>query len=56
MKHIDEARLEEDTVYRVGYLSEFMGFGPDDIAAIHGAAGHLAPLVPVLVRPAAIGL
>ena len=38
MKHIDEARLEEDTVYRVGYLSEFMGFGPDDIAAIHGAA------------------
>jgi hypothetical protein len=49
MKHIDEPRLEEDTVYRVGYLSEFMGFGPDDIAAIHGAAAHLAPLVPVLV-------
>jgi len=49
MKHIDEPRLEEDTVYRVGYLSEFMGFGPDDIAAIHGAAAHLAPLVPILV-------
>jgi hypothetical protein len=49
MKHIDETRLEEDIAYRVGYLSEFMGFGPDDIAAIHGAAGHLAPLVPVLV-------
>src|SRR6476659_5472227 len=49
MKHIDEARLEEDTVYRVGYLTEFMGFGADDIAAIHGAASHLAPLVPVLV-------
>jgi hypothetical protein len=49
MKHIDEPRLEEDTVYRVGYLSEFMGFGADDVAAIHGAAPHLAPIVPVLV-------
>lgn len=49
MKHIDEQRLEEDVAYRVGYVAEFMGFGADDIAAIHGAAGHLAPLVPVLV-------
>jgi hypothetical protein len=49
MKRIDEQRLEEDTAYRVGYLSEFMGFGEGDIAAIHGAASHLAPLVPVLV-------
>src|SRR5262245_12278571 len=49
MKRIDELRLEQDTVYRVAYLSEFMGFGAEDIAAIHGAAGHLAPLVPVLV-------
>ena len=49
MKHIDEQRLEKDTAYRVGYLSEFMGFAPDDVAAIHGAASHLAPLVPVLV-------
>lgn len=49
MKHIDEQRLEEDTVYRVGYLSEFMGFSQEDIAAIHGAAQHLAPLVPTLV-------
>ena len=49
MKRIDEQRLEEDTLYRVGYLSEFMGFGPDDVAAIHGASAHLAPLVPVVV-------
>ena len=49
MKRIDEQRLEEDTLYRVGYLSEFIGFAPEDIAAIHGAASHLAPLVPVLV-------
>jgi hypothetical protein len=49
MKHIDEQRLENDVTYRVGYVSEFMGFGPADIAAIQGAAGKLAPLVPVLV-------
>jgi len=49
MKRIDEPRLEDDTAYRFGYLSEFMGFGPEDVAAIHGAAPHLAPLVPVLV-------
>ena len=49
IKRIDEQRLEEDTAYRAGYLSEFMGFGAEDIAAIHGAASHLAPLVPVLV-------
>jgi hypothetical protein len=49
MKRIDEQRLEDDTLYRVGYLSEFMGFAPEDIAAIHGTASHLAPLVPGLV-------
>ena len=50
VKRIDEQRLEEDRNYRVGYVSEFMGFGPEDIGAIHGAAGHLASLVPVLVE------
>ena len=49
MKQIDEAQLESDLAYRFGYLTEFMGFGEDDIAAIHGAAAHLAPLVPSLV-------
>lgn len=49
MQHIDERRLEDDVVYRVQYLSEFMGFGPDDIQAIHAAAPHLAPLVPGIV-------
>jgi hypothetical protein len=49
MKHIDEARLENDLGYRFGYVAAFMGFGADDIAAIHGAAPHLAPLVPALV-------
>ena len=49
MKHIDEPRLESDLGYRFGYLAEFMGFGADDVAAIHAAAPALAPLVPALV-------
>lgn len=49
MKAIDEKRLESDLDYRVDYLGEFMGFGEADIKAIHGAAAHLAPIVPALV-------
>lgn len=49
MKMIDEARLESNLEYRFGYLSEFIGFGKEDIGAIHAAAAHLAPLVPTLV-------
>src|SRR5690349_4648369 len=49
MRHIDEERLESDLAYRFGYLSEFMGFGSEDVAAIHGSAAALAPLVPALV-------
>lgn len=49
MKHIDEERLESDLEYRFAYLTEFMGFSVDDVQAIHGAAGLLAPLVPTLV-------
>ncbi|MDX2055995.1 MAG: protoglobin family protein [Polyangiaceae bacterium] len=49
MKEINEARLETDIAYRFEYLAEFMGFGKDDIDAIHAAAPLLAPLVPALV-------
>ncbi len=49
MKRINEPRLESDLGYRFGYVSEFMGFSPADVAAIHAAAPHLAPLVPTLV-------
>lgn len=49
MTHVDEARLESDLGYRFGYVSKFIGFGPDDVAAVHGAAPKLAPLVPALV-------
>ncbi len=49
MKHIDENQLETDPQYRYEYLCEFMGFGPDDVAAIHATAGLLAPKIPALV-------
>lgn len=50
MQHVNEPRLESDLSYRFHYLSEFMGFGAEDIAAIHAAATILAPLVPTLVN------
>jgi len=49
MQKIDEPRLEQELAYRFEYLAGFMEFGEDDIAAIHGAAGALAPVVPQLV-------
>lgn len=49
MQTINEPRLESDLGYRFSYLAEFMGFGPDDIEAIHATAPALAPLVPTLV-------
>jgi hypothetical protein len=49
MKSIDETRLENDLGYRFKYLTEFMEFGADDIAAIHASAPLLAPRVPALV-------
>jgi hypothetical protein len=50
MQHVNEQRLETDLSYRFHYLSEFMGFGADDVATIHAAAPALAPLVPTLVN------
>lgn len=50
MQHIDEPRLESDIGYRFQYLVEFMGFNDEDVAAIHGAAPAIAPLVPTLVN------
>ena len=49
MTHIDEPRLETDLGYRFDYVAKFMGFGPDDVAAVHAAAPKLAPVVPALV-------
>jgi hypothetical protein len=50
MKHINEQRLESDLAYRFQYLAEFVGFGEEDIVAIHAAAAAIAPLVPSLVN------
>ena len=49
MKYIDETRLETDLAYRVGYVSEFIGFGAADIAALQASAAVLGPVVPALV-------
>jgi len=49
MIHVNEQRLESDLGYRFQYTSEFMGFGAEDVAAIHAAAPVLAPVVPTLV-------
>lgn len=49
MQQIDEARLETDVVYRVGYVSEFMGFNDSDVSTIHEAAPLLGPIVPAVV-------
>ena len=49
MTVVDEPKLESDLQARFAYLAEFIGFGPDDVAAVHGAAPALAPLVPTLV-------
>jgi len=49
MKQIDEPRLETDLTYRFEYLCDFIGFGAQEIEAIHASAEHLAPLVPQLV-------
>jgi hypothetical protein len=49
MQTIDEARLESDLPYRYEYLADFVGFGPDDVAAIHAFAPHLGPRIGELV-------
>lgn len=49
MQRINEERLESDVGYRFHYVAEFMGFGEQDVHAIHAAAPALAPLVPGLV-------
>ncbi len=50
MKEIDEKKLETDLEYRFNFLAEFVGFGREDIAAIHALAGELAPIIPDLVE------
>jgi hypothetical protein len=49
MTHIDEPRLESDLNYRFQYLAGFIGFGADDVKAIHASAPLLAPIVSKLV-------
>jgi hypothetical protein len=50
MIRVNERQLESDLGFRFQYLTEFMGFGADDIAAIHAAAPVISLLVPALVN------
>jgi hypothetical protein len=50
METIDEARLETDLEYRFQYLCRFIGFGPDEMAAIQQIAPSLGPQIPALVE------
>lgn len=49
LSQVDEPRLETDTAYRFRYLRDFIGFGNDQVDAIHAAAVFLGPRVPGLV-------
>ena len=49
MKQINEATLEEDIQARYEFLADFMGFGTEDTAAIHGCVAQLAPIIPRMV-------
>jgi len=49
MQNIDEQRLESDLGYRFEYVTQFIGLGEDDVAAVHESAEYLGPLVPTLV-------
>lgn len=48
-EHIDREKLYTDLWYRFQYLAKFVGFGPDDIAALKQAAPLVAPVVPSIV-------
>ncbi|AMV37971.1 protoglobin family protein [Planctomyces sp. SH-PL62] len=52
MKNIDERRLESDIEYRFAYVADYIGFGDDDVRAIHEAAPLTLPLVPKIVDAA----
>ncbi len=41
--------LSRISAYRFQYTAEFMGFGAEDVAAIHAAAPAVAPVVATLV-------
>lgn len=56
MKTIDEARLESDLDYRYQFLAEFVGFTPEDVAFIQGAAPYLGPSIGELVEKTYTGL
>lgn len=50
MKAVDESRLDSDLAYRHEFVCEFVGFTPEDVAAIHGVTPYLAGRIPEIVE------
>jgi len=50
MQTIDESRLDSDPHYRYEFLADFIGFGPEDAAAIQAFAPHLGPRIGEMVE------
>lgn len=48
-EHIDDNRLNEDIQYRFGYLSKFISFTSEDVAALNMFALSSASVIPVIV-------
>jgi hypothetical protein len=48
-EHIDGNRLNQDLRYRFEYISKFVNFTHDDIAALNTLAKIVVPLIPVIV-------
>jgi len=48
-EHIDGNRLNQDLRYRFEYISKFLNFTHDDIAALNTLAKIVVPIIPVLV-------
>lgn len=45
MQHVDEEELERDPQARYEYLTQFVGFGPDDIKCIQASAPFIGPWI-----------
>lgn len=50
LKTIDESLLESNLPYRFEYLAEFIGFTPEDAAAVQASGPYLGPLIPQIVE------
>ncbi|PWY88207.1 hypothetical protein BO70DRAFT_427032 [Aspergillus heteromorphus CBS 117.55] len=48
-RHVDRKELYTDLEARIRYLQHFLGFGTDDVAALHVGAKYIKAMAPTLV-------